>query len=90
MLTMEDETGKTKDRILKKVASRIQELQIKRSLEPDVIVIHDDQSLLFEAQNLAALQLLIKRCGLTTEGITLPERVAPRPVSQPQPVAQKQ
>jgi hypothetical protein len=49
-------------------------------LNPDVIVISDDQSLLFEAQNQRATELLILRCGLAVDCFKLPERIRVHPL----------
>lgn len=49
-------------------------------LNPDVIVISDDQSLLFEPQNQRALELLTVRCGLALDNFKLPERIRVHPL----------
>ena len=49
-------------------------------LNPDVIVISDDQSFLFEPQNQRALELLTMRCGLTVDCFQLPERIRVHPL----------
>jgi hypothetical protein len=54
-------------------------------LNPDVIVISSDQTVIFEAQNERASKLLRRRCGWDTETITLRERIRVHP-SQSQKV----
>ena len=44
-------------------------------LNPDVIVIPDDRSLHFEAQNPSALEVLARICGFAPETMTLSERI---------------
>jgi DNA-directed RNA polymerase subunit RPC12/RpoP len=44
-------------------------------LNPDVIVISDDQSLHFEAQNLWALEQLACVCGFALDTMTLTDRI---------------
>jgi len=76
-----------KRRIFEKVDERMRELQsgssagpeIRPEPQPVVIVIPDDQSLLFEPQNQRALELLARCCGLALEGMTLPERIRVHP-----------
>lgn len=72
-----------RDRIFEKVAQRMSELgtgspngqEFCPELHPDIIVISDDQSLLFEAQNAWALELLAQICGFARETLTLSERI---------------
>lgn len=71
------------NRIFKDVAQQMNELgsgspkgqEFCPALPPDIIVISDDQSLLFEAQNAWALELLARICGFARETMTLSERV---------------
>lgn len=72
-----------RNRIFEKVAQRMSKLGIGSpegrefcpELNPDVIVISDDQSLLFEAQNAWALELMARICGFALETMTLSERI---------------
>lgn len=73
--------------IYEKVRKRMAELVVQSreprslcpELNPDVIVISDDQSLLFEPQNQRALELLTMKCGLTVNHFKLPERIRVHP-----------
>ena len=77
-----------KNRIYRKVAQRLGELGIGNSepepvfyleMTPDIVVISDDQSLLFEAQNARALELLTQVCGFSSKTIALFERIRVHP-----------
>lgn len=67
-----------RERLLRKVAKRMEALQNRSSL-PEIVVISDDQSLLFEPQNMQAWELLVHGCGLTMDDINLPERIRVHP-----------
>jgi hypothetical protein len=81
--------------MLEKFLERTRELGIDRNrrdvgeacpeLNPDVIVISCDQTVIFEAQNERASRLLRRRCGWDTETINARERIRVHP-SQSQKV----
>jgi hypothetical protein len=48
-------------------------------LNPDVIVISNDQTMMFEAQNERASTLLRRKCGWETETISVRERIRVHP-----------
>jgi len=48
-------------------------------LNPDVIVISDDQTVVFESQNERASVLLHQKCGWDTETVSVRERVRVHP-----------
>ena len=86
-----------KNRILKKIKRKLdeseasdseRELDLCSELTPDVIVIKDDQSLLFEAQNVRALEVLAQVCGFDTDTVTLAERIRVHPCRSPQIINQ--
>jgi hypothetical protein len=72
-----DEAGREnqiKRKIFEKLAKRMDGMAagsvppaVCAELNPDVIVISDDQSLLFEPQNYRALKLLFKCCGVDVQ-----------------------
>lgn len=74
-----------KQQIYEKVRRRLAELETDRQkgvsfchqLSPDVIVISDDQSLLFEPQNLRGIEWLRRRFGMDNLGIRDRLRVHP-------------
>ena len=79
---------KVRNRILSKIAKRLGELGNGNSepepdfyfeMKPDVIIIPDDQSLLFEAQNAHALEVLSRVCGMAPETMALYEPVRVHP-----------
>jgi len=78
---------KLKQQIFEKVRRRMSELEhggnsalsFCSELNPDVIVISDDQSLLFEPQNQRALELLTLGCGLASEELKLSDRIRVHP-----------
>ena len=80
-----------KRQIFEKLRKRMAELANKQNeaagfcpeLNPDVIVISDDQSFLFEPQNQRALELLTLRCGLLLDGLKLPDRIRVHPLRSP-------
>jgi hypothetical protein len=49
-------------------------------LNPDIIVISDDQTVILEAQNERASALLRRRCGWDTETISIRERIRVHPL----------
>lgn len=57
-------------------------------LNPDVIVISDDQSLLFEPQNSRASAWLYARCGGAAESDNVRERIRAHPCETPKIVAE--
>jgi len=77
----------TKEEILENVKRRIAEIRRADSFEwefcpelnPDVIVIPTDQTVIFEAQNERASSLLRRKCGWNTETITRRERIRVHP-----------
>lgn len=48
-------------------------------LNPDIIVISSDQTVVFEAQNERASALLRRKCGWETETLSLRERIRVHP-----------
>jgi len=75
-----------KRRIFEKFLRRMRESKNNQSsglfcseLNPDVIVISDDQTVVFEAQNERASMLLRRKCGWDTETINFRERVRVHP-----------
>jgi hypothetical protein len=74
-----------KQRILEKIRRRLETLQIAKDasfckeLNPDVIVISDDTSLLFEPQNLQATEWLRRRFGLNGGNLTIRDRIRVHP-----------
>jgi hypothetical protein len=78
----------TKQQLYEKVRKRMAELASQTDnaasfcpeLNPDVIVISDDQSLLFEPQNQRALEVLAVRCGLAMGFFKLTERIRVHPL----------
>lgn len=76
-----DREEKVKQRIFEKVAKRMKELRVGSAvcaeLNPDVIVIAEDQSFLFEAQNVRAAQWLC--CHLGLHSLRVRERVRVHP-----------
>jgi hypothetical protein len=75
----------TKRQILEKLFKRMNELEnggvpeACSELNPDVIVISADQSLLLEPQNQRASELLQRRCGLGMERVQVRERIRVHP-----------
>ena len=77
-----------KQQLYEKVRKRMAELSSQTNnpgslcpeLNPDVIVISDDQSLLFEPQNQHALEVLAVRCGVATGLSKLTERIRVHPL----------
>ena len=77
-----------KQQIYEKVRRRLAELETDRQegasfcreLSPDVIVISDDQSLLFEPQNQRALEVLVVGCGFAMGFFKLTERIRVHPL----------
>jgi CDP-diacylglycerol pyrophosphatase len=77
----------TKQQIFEKVRRRMAEAAANKSgatsfcaeLNPDVIVISDDRSLLFEPQNMRASELLHHQCGLGIESVHMRERIRVHP-----------
>jgi hypothetical protein len=74
--------------ILEKLAKRTEFRQCIPSnesfceeLNPDVIVISDDQSFLFEPQNQRALEVLTVRCGLALGVFKMTERIRVHPLT---------
>lgn len=57
-------------------------------LNPDVIVISDDQSWLFEAQNSRASSWLNKRCGIAADDHDSRERIRVHPCESPKIIAE--
>jgi len=84
---MQEFDSVTKREIFEKVSRRLAELHrvefIEREccpeLNPDVIVISADQTLLFEPQNKRASEVLRQRLGLGNEGIQVSERIRVHP-----------
>ena len=81
-----------KSRIFRKLARQLGELGFENiqpeplfypELTPDVIVIRDDQSLLFEAQNVNALELMAQVCGYDLDSMTLSEQIRVHPCRSP-------
>lgn len=81
-----------KSRIFRKLAQQLGELGFESSdpepvfypeLTPDIIVIHDDHSLLFEAQNINALELMAQVCGYDLDSMTLSEQIRVHPCRSP-------
>ena len=74
-----------KQRILEKIRRRFETLQkakdasFCKELNPDVIVISDDTSLLFEPQNLQSTDWLRRRFGLNSENLTIRGRIQVHP-----------
>jgi hypothetical protein len=76
-----------KQKVFEKVSQRMKELALgersdpsnRAELNPDVIVISDDQTVVFEAQNERASMLLRRKCGWDTETINFRERVRVHP-----------
>jgi hypothetical protein len=72
-------------KILEKFLSRLKELSVNRDtdccpeLNPDIIVISNDQTVVFEAQNERASALLRQKCGWETETIRQRERICVHP-----------
>jgi len=72
-----------RSRIFARVAQRTSELGLESSgragfcpdLNPDVILLPDDQSLLFEVQNVWALELVASICGFASETMMVSERI---------------
>lgn len=72
-----------KNRIFVKVVKRLGELGLGSpdapdlcpELTPDVIIIPGDQSLIFEAQTVRALEVLAQICGFALETMILFERI---------------
>jgi hypothetical protein len=52
-------------------------------LNPDIIVISDDETMVFEAQNARASALLRRKCGWDTETLTIRERIRVHPSQSP-------
>jgi hypothetical protein len=77
-----------KQQLYEKVRKRMAELSSQTNnpasfcpeLNPDVIVISDDQSLLFEPQNQRALEVLAVRCGVAMGLFKLTERIRVHPL----------
>ena len=77
-----------KQQLYEKVHKRMAELASQTDnaasfcpeLNPDVIVISDDQSLLFEPQNQRALEVLAVGCGLGMGFFKLTERIRVHPL----------
>jgi hypothetical protein len=77
-----------KQQIYEKVRRRLAELETDRQegasfcreLSPDVIVISDDQSLLFEPQNSRASEFLSQCCGSGLEAFAVKECIRVHPV----------
>lgn len=68
--------------ILNKVRRRMAELALEEIESPfrcDIIVISAENSLLFEAQNMHASELLLCRCGLIAEGFAMRDRIRVHP-----------
>jgi len=85
----------TKRQILEKLGKRKEFLErgpvggdVCAELNPDVIVISDDQSWLFEAQNSRASAWLHRRCGTGTDGPDSRERMRVHPCESPKIVAE--
>jgi len=77
--------GEIRRKIFEKLVKRMNDLQVLSpcpcaELNPDVIVISDDRSFLFEPQNQRALELLSRRCGLARESLKLSERIRVHPL----------
>jgi hypothetical protein len=84
-----------KGQILERLAKRKEFLQsgvtdgdFCAELNPDVIVISDDQSWLFEAQNSRALAWLHRRFGMPADGHDSRERIRVHPCESPKIVAE--
>lgn len=84
-----------KRQILEKLAKRKEFLECGPTdgnfcaeLNPDVIVISDDQSWLFEAQNSRASSWLLRRCGMAADGHDSRERIRVHPCESPKIVAE--
>jgi hypothetical protein len=84
-----------KHQILEKLAKRKEFLECGlmggnfcAELNPDVIVISDDQSWLFEAQNSRASSWLHRHCGMVAEGHNDRERIRVHPCESPKIVAE--
>jgi hypothetical protein len=80
--------GEIGRQIFQKLLNRIKNLNIDTpladaelcpDLNPDIIVIADDQTLVFESQNERASTLLRQKCGWDTETINFRERVRVHP-----------
>jgi len=77
----------TKQQIYEKVQKRMAESASQQreaadfcsELNPDVIVISDDQTVVFESQNERASALLRQKCGWDTETVSMRERVRVHP-----------
>jgi hypothetical protein len=77
----------SKRQILEKLSRRMKEIEKGEAaaddscpeLNPDIIVISADHSLLFEPQNLRASELLRMRCGLSIESVHGRDRIRVHP-----------
>lgn len=87
-LTSTELTPEFKQEMLDRFLKRLKEMALSaekekaslpNELNPDVIVISSDQTMIFEAQNERASTVLRQKCGWDTETISVRERVNVHP-----------
>lgn len=73
----------TRQQIFRKFLARIKASEVEGDccpeLNPDIIVVSGDQTVIFEAQNERASAMLRRRCGWETETISVRERIHVHP-----------